>query len=194
MVKKLYPKDETLINEAIATAAKRTSAKISVIVLPASDHYRDLVLLYGFILGAISSLGVWLFTSFLSFPGLLALVFGVATLVEILAPLRRLCIRLTPRRVRHHRAAEIAHREYLALHSAIPKDKPFVLLFISLAERYVHVLTNPVVHAQLPDNWHAITGRFIGSIRKFGLGHTCTEAVEHIAEILEPHFPKRKLK
>ena len=84
----------------------------------------------------------------------------------------------------------MAHHEYLILHAEIAKDKPFILLFVSLAERYVHIATNPVVHAKLPDNWHAVTGQFIGSIRKKGLGKTCVQTIQHIAEILEPHFPK----
>jgi uncharacterized membrane protein len=72
------------------------------------------------------------------------------------------------------------------LHALVPPNEPFIFLFVSLDERYVHVITNPVVHKKIPGGWNAVTDRFISIVREEGIGAACIQAVKHIGEILAP--------
>lgn len=190
MVKKLTPADNAAIGDAIRAVQQRTTAKIGIVVLPASGHYRSLLMLYGFILGSVVSYTLWMFYK-LPFPLLLLAQLGGMILVEFVPQLCGLSACLAPKRLRHYKANQAAHFHYLKLHAEMPKDEPFVLLFVSLAERYVHIVTNPIVHRSIPGNWQLVTERFTGSIRTKGPRVACLEAIEHIGEILSGPFPKQ---
>jgi putative membrane protein len=104
-----------------------------------------------------------------------------------------LFVHCIPRKTRYQRAALDAMRIYYARCDALPKDKPFVLLFVSLAERYVHIVTNPVVHQRVASDWHVMTDTFSQSIRADGLRPACIVAVAKITERLVPHFPMQSI-
>ncbi len=187
---KLSQDDQSAIGDAIRAGEGRTAATMSVVVLPVSDHYRDFVFLYGFVLGSLLSLALW-FSGRVLFPWLLTIQVAVIVLVEALPWLYRLLVHLVPRAVRHHRAAKMAHRQYLVLHARLPCAEPFALLFVSLAERYVHVIVSPEVHSKIPDNWKTVTDHFIAAVRKDGLRQTSIQALSHMVEILSSKFPAK---
>jgi putative membrane protein len=189
MVKILSTADQRAIQTAIKNAGRQTSAQIRLITVPASDRYTDFILLYGLLVGSLASFALWYTGKIIQFPLLLIIQLGVITLIDVLPWLHRLCIRLVSRHERHRRAGIAALREYHALTSSLQPDEAFVLLYVSLAERYVHIVTNPTVHKKLPDNWDAVTGHFIETIREKNLRTACVNAIGHIADILAPHFP-----
>ena len=191
MVKALSHDNRATLEASVKEAERQTAAKISVIVMPASYRYDEFVFLYGIILSSVVSLTLWISKALTDFPLLLAIQLGIILLLDVTPWLRRLCIRLVPRRLRHRHAEQAARHEYHALQAHMPAGTPFILLFVSLAERYVHVLTNPVVHKEIPDGWHAVTGRFIAMIGQKGLQAACRQALQHAGEILAVHFPAK---
>ncbi|MDR3449120.1 MAG: hypothetical protein P4M15_05140 [Alphaproteobacteria bacterium] len=182
----MHKDDQTFIDEAVRQAESKTSAKITVVVLPASGAYKEYILAGGFITGTAAALTLWAASILHDFPVLLAVQIGILALCD-LTGIGRLFIRLAPRAARRHFAAEMAMRQYHALHA--DKNEPFVLLFVSLAERYVHIVTNPAIHARLPGEWDKITNDFTQDMRQKGLRTACGAAVERIAARLAASFP-----
>jgi uncharacterized membrane protein len=81
-------------------------------------------------------------------------------------------------------------REFLHL-EVLHHGKPFVLLFVSKAERYVHILTSPEVKARLPDqHWQSVTGAFAPSRKSRGLSGASIAALEAMASLLGKAFQK----
>lgn len=190
MVKELSPQLRETIAKAIAEAEQRTSAEIVLVVLPASDAYQSYLMSYGLALGSLIGMGLWLEKIVTGFP----LLFGVqvaAIMVMLFVPLLGgLCLKLIPRRVLHHHAARRAFEEYLVVSRHVPAEKPVVLLYISLAERYVHILHSRAVLQKIPnESWEAVIQEFTTLMKKSGLREACVAAVQSITSTLEPHFP-----
>lgn len=191
MVKALSKNDRHAVSQAVAEAEKSTSARMAVVVAAASDAYHSYFILYGLCLGSIISMALWMEKLITDFPLLLMAQLAVIVLFSF-TPVRHLCLRLVPRHVRHHRAARRAYEEYLVAsrHHASPAI-PFVLLFVSLAERYVHVLTSRSVREKISDDaWNAVVNEFTSAMPKEGLERACTRAVQYAARLLVPLFPK----
>ncbi|MGB9151724.1 MAG: hypothetical protein WCD70_01405 [Alphaproteobacteria bacterium] len=189
MVDSLTHSDLDYLDEALKLAEQKTSAKISIVVRPASGAYREYILVYSLVFGSAVTILLWDFAIVRNFLWLLSIQLGIVALCDIAHSIGNIFVPFVPRKVRHHFGAQAAMREYHELHAQQPHDAPFVLLFVSLAERYVHVVTNPVVHKRLPGNWNKITESFTHSVRHHSLRAACAEAAGHIAEILAIHFP-----
>ena len=192
MVRVLSHTDKKTIGQAIAEAEHRTAAEIVMVVAPASDAYQSYILLYGLIMGSLISLGLWAAKILSGLPYLLALQFGIIALLSLVPWLRQLGMRLVPKRILHHRAAHRAFEEYLIISRRVSAATPIVLLYISLAERYAHILPSRSVREKIPDEtWNAVIEEITVSVKKSGLRAGCVGAIQKITELVMPHFPER---
>lgn len=191
MVRKLTKADQAALSKAAKKAEQQTAAELSIVVVPASGDYYEFILLYGLLLGSLGSFALWATDTVTDYSLLLIFQIAVILILDLVPWLRNIVIRLVPKHIRHKRAAREAMHQYHQLHAQIPAHTAFILLYVSLAERYVHVVTNPVVHKKIPGNWEIITGHFISAIREHGLRTACTEALQRIGEILAIHFPAK---
>jgi len=190
MVKILSKEDHEAIKQAVAQCESKTSAELVVVVAPASDAYQSYILLYGLGLGSIIASGLWLSHTVMDFPSLFSIQIAGMVLLSMVPPLRALCLHLIPKRIRHHRAARRAYEEYLIVTRHLPATTPVVLFYISLAERYAHILPCRMVRDKIATvNWEAVIAKFTYSVKPNGLRAACIHAVEHCSEILAPAFP-----
>jgi putative membrane protein len=191
MVKALTKTNRHAVAGAVTEAEKSTSTKLAVVVAPASDAYHSYCMLYGLCLGSVISMALWMEKLTTDFPLLLLIQLAAIALLS-LTPARHLCVRLVPKRVRHHRAAHRAYEEYMiASRHHVSPATPLVLLYVSLAERYAHILTSRSVHEKIPDSeWNAVIAEFTSVMSKEGLESACINATQHAAKLLTPHFPK----
>lgn len=180
-----------MIKEAIAKAERTTSAEIAAVISPASDAYRSYILLYGLALGSLVATGLWAEKTITAFPLLLAAQLGVTALFSLLPWLHKPLVRLVPKHIRHHRAAHRAFEEYLFVSRHVSATTPVVLFYVSLAERYVHILPSRLVREKIPDKeWNAVIDEFTSSMKTAGVDHACVTAIARIGTMLAPHFPK----
>jgi putative membrane protein len=192
MVKPLSPQDKQSIAQAIAEAERPTEAEIVAVIAPASDAYQSYIFLYGLIAGSLIATGLWAGKILTGFPLLLAVQLGAIALLTRVPWLHGLCLRLVPRRIRHLRAAHRAYEEYLSVSRNLPASIPIVLLYVSLAEHYMHILPSRAVRGKIPgEKWNAVIGEFTASMATKGLRDAYIGAVRHMAELLTPHFPSR---
>lgn len=192
MVKILSKTDKEALTQAISEAEHVTSAELVVVVSPASDAYQSYILLYGLMAGSTVTVGLWAAQLVTLFPLLLAIQLAVIALLSFIPWLRHLCLRLVPKRIRHHRAAHRAYEEYLNVSRHVSATTPIVLLYVSLAEHYTHILNSRSVREHIPDkNWNAVIDEWIAAMQSEGLRNGCIKAIRHATELLIPHFPEK---
>lgn len=193
MVKPLSAADNKAVERAIAEGERLTSAEIVVVIASASDSYQSYLSLYGLCVGSVIGLGLWKQNLVTAFPWLLMLQCGVISLLLFVPWLRGWGVRLVPRRVKHHRAARRAYEEYQIVARHVASATPIVLLYVSTAEHYVHILTSRMVREKLPDaTWEGVIRDFTVNVTASGLREACTVAIKHITALAVPHFPERE--
>jgi putative membrane protein len=190
MVKVLTAAQKHSIAEAIAEAERATSAEIVAVISPASDAYMSYLLLYGLALGSAAATGLWAAKIIVAFPLLLAIQLGLSALLTLTPPLRKACAGFVPKRIRHHRAAHRAFEEYLMVSRHLAASVPIVLFYVSLAERYAHILTSRDVREKIQDaTWNAVIDSFTESVAREGLQDASAQAIRRMGQLLAPHFP-----
>ena len=192
MVKRISPALKTAISSAITRAERRTSAEIAVVLAPESDGYQAYLLMYGFAAGSIACTFLWWTKTLTAFPVLMlvqALAMGSFVFIPLL---RRLGMTLMPRRLLHYCAARRAAEEFQSLSQQVPPERPLVLLYVSLAERYAHILHSRMAGAKIPTaTWDGIVASFAAGVEKPGLSASFDIAIAKIGEALAPHVPDK---
>ncbi len=193
MVKVFTTSEKEQLSAAIYKAEKRTNAEIAAVILPISDRYIPEMMLYGFMLGSLVAILLWEMSWVLSFPLLFLIqLLGIFT-VPFLPGVNKCFLRLLPQKLLFHRAAHLGAEELLAIHHNVPHNTPVVLLFISLAEHYVHLFPNAVVKSKIKDEvWKPIVVEFSAKLSEATLTGACLHAIDAIADVLEPLFPEDK--
>ena len=192
MVEKISSALESAIAAAVEKAERRANAEIAVVLTPASDAYQAYMLLYGFAAGSIGAMLLWWTKTATGFPALLLVQALALGCFAFIPPLRRLCMLLLPRRLKHHYAARRAAEEFLFLSRNVSPERPVVLLYVSLAERYVHILHSRAASAKIRKAvWDDIVTSFTAGVRKPGLSPSLTQAIGKIADAMAPHFPHK---
>jgi putative membrane protein len=191
MVKALSQDLKMAISAALKEAEQRTTAEILVVVAPSSDHYQAQVQIYGLAFASFCCFELWFSKMLTGYPQLLLLQIALMSLVTFVPPLRALAVKLVPRRIHHHMAARRAHEEFLIALRHVPAGTPAVFLYVSLLERYVHILHSRDVPAKVPqEKWEAAVAEFVGLMKTTGLKPACIAAIATIARTLQPGFPR----
>ena len=193
MVKILSLKDQQMISATTKQAEAKTNAHIATVILPASDTYSHYIMLCGFIAASLVDLYLWHEKIITQFPTLLCIQLLFAMLFPLIPGMINLTLKFLPKHVYQHRAAQVAAEKRLAVSKNVNSSKPVLLIFISLAERYIHIFPNAVIRDQVPDtNWDAIVRKLIHSIPKTGVANACVNAIEDSSELLLNAFNGKK--
>jgi putative membrane protein len=191
MVANLSSDDKKLIEQAIAQAERTTSAEIVLAIAPISDAYQSHILIGALVVGSLIDAGLWADKIFTDFPTLLVIQLAAILILSFIPQFRSLCVRLVPSRIKHRRAAHRAYEEYLHVSHHLPATTPIVLLYISLAERYAHILASRSVREKIAaTQWDAIIQGFTASIASSGLKESIIGVIQRIATLLAQHFPE----
>src|SRR5512146_3044825 len=130
--------DKARITTAIHAAEKSTSGEFVAVVARASDHYVFLPLLWAAILALLFPGACFLTGSAVGWVHLYQiqlLIFIV--LAVLLLTLPGLHLKLVPRRVMHAHASRLARAQFYERGVHLTSHHSGVLLFVSLAERFV---------------------------------------------------------
>ena len=97
---------------------------------------------------------------------------------------------IVPKRVKHARAWQLAHREFNAHAIANPTQQHRVLLFVSLGERYVEIIADHETHALAPaGTWNKIVDRFLTTVKSGRVADGVLAAIVACGAILREHHP-----
>jgi len=187
---KLSSDERGKLHAAVETAQARTSARLAVVTVPISDRYA----LYPLVLGGTTAFltGAVLALFFRHMPlreafFLVALVAAAATfLLDIMA----LRLAVVPRHARNWECWELAHRAFASRILAQNDRKTGILVFVSLGERYVEVVTDRDVDRHIPQSvWDAIIKDFLAEAKQGRVGEALPKMVEASAKVLEQYYP-----
>ena len=97
---------------------------------------------------------------------------------------------LVPRHAKNWESWELAHRAFASRILAQNDRKTGICFFVSLAERYVEVVTDRDVDLHIPQSvWDAIIKDFLAEARRGRVGEALPKAVEACTKVLEQHYP-----
>ena len=192
-MKKLSHDEHARLHAACEAAAKRTSARFELVTVPVSDRYTLYPIVGGTVVGLTALGALALFWPELSLRmGFLAAaaLFAVSSFLFEWLPLR---LMLVPRHAKHWECWELAHRSFASRVLAQTDRKTGILLFVSLGERYVEVVTDRDVDLKVPQStWDAIIKAFTASAKQGRLADGLVAAVDACAKVLETHYPAKR--
>jgi putative membrane protein len=189
-MKFLSPGDQRQIAEAIRKAEASTQGEIVTVIARQSDDYFFIPLLWATLLA-------------LAVPGLLEILqnpwalshsyliqFTTFLVLAILFRWQPLTMRTIPKTIKRQRAHRLAMEQFFQQNLHHTKDRAGLLLFVSVAERYVEIIADKGINDKVEqDQWSRVVARFIGQVKDDQICQGFLQAIETCGEILTEHFP-----
>ncbi len=184
----LTPEEHARVQAAIAGAEARAGAHIAFVAVPASDRYSLYPIVWGALItlvaGGIAAF-VWPHLGFRQGFAGEAAAFTLVSLLLDWGVLRHLVV---PGHVKRAHARAFARREFAARILASPERRGGVLLFVSLAERYVELMGDREAHARVgQEAWDRILGEFVAAAKSGRLADGAISAIDACASVLAAH-------
>ncbi len=182
--------DRQRIEVAISAAEARTRGEFVTVVARIADDYLYVSILWAALL-ALSVPGVALF---IHWPFLDAHTYAAQILVFMTAAVllrwRPLMMLVIPRSLKHRRARRLAREQFFSHNLHQTRERTGVLLFVSIAERYVEIIADRGIHAAVDEAaWRDIVRAFVGCVRAGRVADGFVEAVGRCGDLLAAHFP-----
>ena len=181
--------EETRISDAIAAAEKKTSGEILAVVTNQSDTYFYVPFL---VASLVALLVPWPFIYFtwrtvqwIYFLQLL--VFAALVMLLMSTEWRMLFV---PRSVKRMHAHRRAMEQFVAQDIHTTAGRTGVLIFVSLAERYVEIIADKGIHEKVPEGtWQAIVNQLTADLARSAPADGFVTAVQSCGAHLAQHFP-----
>jgi putative membrane protein len=181
--------DMDRIAEAIRRTETATSGEIFCVLARASGGYRAYPLVFAFLLALLVPLPL-IYLTFTSAVTIYSAQLGTAIVLAMLFNHRSLRFGVVPKRVKHDRAHAEAQKQFAAHGLHQTKDRTGVLIFVSLAERYVEVVADAGISEKVEDQvWDEAVLALLRAIKRNELGNGFIEAIGISGRVLAEHFP-----
>jgi putative membrane protein len=191
-VSALSQAEQLRVEAAVAEAERRTAAEFAVVVARAADGYAAFSTLAAAAIALLAG-GVTLFVRpDIDAALLFAIVAGLFIALGLILHLRPIAPRLVPMKVRDAHAKRLALVQFASLVQGRTHGSVGVLLFVSLAERYVEIQVERGIADIVPASaWQAIVDRVTAELRAGRTEAALIGALDEAAALLAPHFPRR---
>ena len=182
--------EQQKIGAAIRAAEQNTTGEIVCVLARSSSDATALPIL----LAATGALVLpWLLVAFtaLAVERILALQIIVFLLLVLVLCLPAVRVALVPRAARRHIAHRVAMEQFLARGIARKKDRCGVLIFVSLAERYVRIIADEGIAARVPQaHWQGAVDTLVTHIKNGDIANGFVAAIALCGNELAAHFPR----
>ena len=178
------------LHAAIAETEGRTDARFVLSVVPVSDRYLLFPLLWGALLSLLA--GGLLAVFWPALPLRMAFATEAGTFIALSLLLDWLPFRLllVPPHIKRAHARNLAEREFAARILANVDHRNGILLFVSLGERYVHVLADRGLHARVGEaDWNKIVDEFVALAKSRNISEGVSAAIRSCGAVLAHHCP-----
>jgi putative membrane protein len=178
------------LRDAIRAAEARTHGEIVTVIARTSGDYFYYPTLWAALI-AITSPALLL--ALPVSPGPLGIVeLQLVVFVLFAAGLRwpPIKMHLVPRAVQRLHASRRARDQFHAQGLHRTRERSGVLLFVSVAERYVEVIADEGIHQRVPEGtWNELVRDFTARVKARQIGEGFIESVTAIGNHLRTHFP-----
>ena len=184
--------DRREIKAAVHAAEQRTSGEFVAVAAKSSDTYHTVALLWSVALALILPAPLLLLTHlrFLHIYQLQILVFILGMLLLEFLP--GLHMALVPKRLAYAKASRLAHAQFYEQGVQLTREHSGVLLFVSLAERYVEIVADKGIHEKIGESrWQAIVDGFVQKVGGGDVTGGFVQAISACGEAMVEHYPAR---
>ena len=201
------PDDLEKINAAVKKAERKTTGEISLAFIKESHDYAAQELMFGIICGFF-----YFFTTIIFADSIEAIIksmfwdysetylllcFGLSTFVVIfifyfVANIPFLNRLIVSKKLMKKKVNERAIRYFMESGIANTRERTGILIFMSLLERRVELLSDKGISKKIPQNkWEAIIQHIITGIKARRFSDHIIEAISRCGNLLAEHFPAR---
>ena len=185
----IAPEDEKRVTEAIRAAEQKTSGEIYCVMATASGDYRFVAIARAALIALAIPLPLFYFTP-LWIEQIYFVQIGIFLACAFLFSLPGLRYALVPRRIKHDRASVEAKRQFAAHGLHLTQERTGVLIFASVAERYVEIVADAGIHAKVSQEvWDQAVQAMIEKIKQDRPVEGFIEAIQICGGVLAEHFP-----
>jgi putative membrane protein len=182
--------DLQAVSAAIRAAESRTTGEIVTVVAERADSYSVVTLaapaLCALVLPGLVAPFARLVAAgdlFLVQLALFAALYGLL----LIPPIRRLVV---PARVQRSAAGRLAREQFFVRSLHVTHERTGVLIFVSVAERYVEILADAGIDAKVPQaEWQSTVDAFVAEVRSGRVADGFVTAIGQVGERLATHFP-----
>lgn len=182
--------DHERIASAIRAAEAKTSGQIVCVLARTSSHATALPIF----IAAVAALATpWLLMAFtaMTVHRILSLQLVVFILFLILLCLPPVQGALIPRKARRAIAHHVAMEQFTSRGLGRRKDRSGILIFVSLAERYVRIIADDEISARVPQSeWQAAVDALVAHLRDGRVAEGFITAINVCGNKLAEHFPR----
>jgi putative membrane protein len=182
--------EQARIHAAKTAVEQRTAAEFAVVVVPVSDRYPFVGLVWAAVAALMVAAVVALAAPDIELIEALAIQVVALVLFALLFDWMPIRLRLVSPHHKNARARQLAHREFAAHIIGGGAHRNRVLLFVSLGERYVEILADRDTHALVPEGtWDRIVAEFLAKVKAGAVADGILVAIEALGKVLETHHP-----
>jgi putative membrane protein len=181
--------DRARIAVAIKTAEQKTSGEIVCVLMHAASEYNYAPALWAAFVALVSPWALVAFTQ-LSVFRVLAVQIAVFIVALAILSLRPLRFALVPRTIKRTRAHRAAMEQFFSRGVTQTRDRMGVLIFVSLAEHYAHVVADEGVAARVDQHaWREAVDMLTAHIREGRVADGFIAAIGKCGAVLAEHAP-----
>ena len=181
--------DRQRIEEATRLAEQQTSGEIVTVMAQQSDSYQFIPVLWATLAALFVPMPLILATG-LSAHVIYFIQLSVFALLFLCLRWPALRLAVTPRAIKRLRAHRLAMEQFLAQNIHMTDQRTGVLIFLSVAERYIEVIADEGIYKKVDRRvWDETVDIMSAHIRKGQVADGFVDAISSCGRILARHFP-----
>ncbi len=183
--------DKQRIAEAIREAEMKTSGELVTVIAHAADTYLYIPILWAAVAALTLPAIVLLLSVDLQFPLLYMLQFATFLGLALLFRWNPVKMRLIPKAVKNRRAGRLAWEQFFAQNLHLTRKRTGVLLFVSVAERYVEIIADKGINDKVTQSaWDDIVVGFTKRVKAKEIPEGFLSAISACGKLLAESFPR----
>jgi len=182
--------DRQNISDAIKSVEKQTTGEMVCVIAQSSDNYYYIPTLWAAIISLVAPGLVFIVGGYSSVEHLILSQLSLCVLLTIIFQFSSFKYRLVPKAVRYHRAARTAREQFFEQNLHRTKDNTGLLIFVSVAERYVEILADVGINEKVEAGyWQPAIETFVSAVKAGQTAKGFSDTIEYCGKALIEHFP-----
>ena len=186
----LTDNEKASISEAIKNAESQSTGELVTVITQASDDYWFIPSLWAALIALVVPAIIILIGTWWDSTTIYSIQIGVFLSLLIVFRIPAIKYVLVPKSIKHRRASRVAREQFFLQGLQNTQGRTGILLFVSIAERYVEVIADKGINDVVPTGtWDKIVNDFINQVKAGRPGDGFIGAINGCAEIMREHFP-----